>query len=80
MKARGFVMQASYRIRGDATLVHLHGRLEDGQTFLVRDARQTPCFYVRAADAARARESGATRQRATRRRTFNARLDDRVRF
>ena len=70
MKARGFVMQASYRIRGDATVVHLHGRLEDGRTFLVRDARQTPCFYVRAADAARAREGGATRQRATRRRTF----------
>ena len=70
MKARGFVMQASYRIRGDATVVHLHGRLQDGQTFLVRDARQTPSFYVRAADAARARDSGAARQRATRRRNF----------
>ena len=70
MKARGFVMQASYRIRGDATVVHLHGRLEDGKTFLVRDARQTPCFYIRAADAARARDSGAARQRATHRRTF----------
>jgi len=70
MKARGFVMQASYRIRGDATVVHLHGRLEDGKTFLVRDARQAPCFYIRAADAARARDSGAARQRATHRRNF----------
>ena len=70
MNARGFVMQASYRIRGEATVVHLHGRLEGGATFLVRDARQTPSFYIRAADAAKARECGATRQRATRRRTF----------
>ena len=70
MKARGFVMQASYRIRGDATVVHLHGRLESGETFLVRDARQTPSFYIRAADAGRARDCGATRQRATDRRTF----------
>ena len=71
MNARGFVMQASYRIRGEATVVHLHGRLENGETFLVRDARQTPSFYIRAADATRARECGATRQRATHRRTFS---------
>ncbi len=70
MKARGFVMQASYRIRGEATVVHLHGRLESGETFLVRDARQTPCFYIRTTDAERARACGATRQRATHRRTF----------
>ena len=70
MKARGFVMQASYRIRGEATVVHLHGRLESGETFLVRDARQTPSFYIRATDAQRARACGATRQRTTNRRTF----------
>ena len=70
MKVRGFVMQASYRIRDAAPVVHLHGRLEGGETFLVRDARQTPCFYVRTADATRARECGATRQRPTPRRTF----------
>ena len=70
MKARGFVMQASYRIRDAAPVVHLYGRLEGGATFLVRDARQTPCFYVRTADAMGARECGATR-------TFNNSGDDR---
>ena len=59
-KARGFILQASYRVsnRPDgvrAPVVHIYGRLEDGGTFLVRDDRQRPHFYVRAADAERAR-------------------------
>ncbi len=70
MKARGFVMQASYRILGGAPVLHLFGRLEDGATFLIRDARATPCFFVRAADADRAHAAGATRQRPTERRNF----------
>ncbi len=39
--------------------MHLYGRLEDGGTFLVRDDRQRPHFYIRAADAQRARALGA---------------------
>ena len=70
VKARGFIMQASYRIVGGATVVHLFGRLEDGGTFLVRDGRETPHFYIRAADGPRAAELGATRQRETDQRTF----------
>jgi DNA polymerase II len=59
-KARGFILQASYRVsnRPDGTrvpVIHIYGRLEDGGTFLVRDDRQRPHFYVRAADAERAR-------------------------
>jgi DNA polymerase II len=54
MQARGFILQATYRIRDGRPVVHLFGRLEDGATFLVRDDRQRPHFYVRAADAARA--------------------------
>ena len=43
---RGFVFQASYRIQSGVPVVHLFGRLENGDTFLVRDRRQTPHFYV----------------------------------
>ena len=69
--ARGFVLQATYRIENGAPVVHLYGVLEGGGTFLVRDGRETPHFYVRGADAARARELGAARQRDTARRTFD---------
>ena len=58
--ARGFILQASYRIasapNGRRTpVVHLYGRLENGETFLVRDERQSPHFYILAVDAERAR-------------------------
>ena len=57
--ARGFVFQAGYRLvstpgDGRVPMVQIYGRLEDGRPFLVRDDRQRPHFYVRAADAARA--------------------------
>jgi len=42
----GFVLQASYRILGGLPVVHLFGRLTTGETFLVRDHRQTPHFYI----------------------------------
>ncbi|MGO9512108.1 MAG: DNA polymerase II [Steroidobacteraceae bacterium] len=59
-KVRGFILQASYRIvsRPDGQrvpVVHIYGRLEAGGTFLVRDDRQRPHFFIRAADAERAR-------------------------
>ena len=69
--ARGFILQASYRIRDGGPVVHLYGVLEGGGTFLVRDGRETPHFYVRREDAARARDLGAARQRDTARRTFD---------
>jgi DNA polymerase-2 len=61
---RGFILQASYRTlprsgRSQVPVVHLYGRLEQGGTFLVRDDRQRPHFYIRAADAERARHLGA---------------------
>jgi DNA polymerase-2 len=57
---RGFILQASYRVvsqpNGERVpVVHLYGRLENGGTFLVRDDRQRPHFYIRAADQERAR-------------------------
>ena len=76
MKARGFILQASYRIvsgpnGGRVPVVYLYGRLEDGGTFLVRDDRQRPHFYIREAQAERARTLGALLPRPIDRRTFD---------
>jgi DNA polymerase-2 len=60
---RGFILQASYRIvhvgGARVPVVYLFGRLENGDTFLVRDDRQRPHFYIRANDAEHARTLGA---------------------
>jgi len=60
----GFILQTSYRVvraqSGERIpVVHLYGRLENGDTFLVRDDRQRPTFYIRAADATKAQSVGA---------------------
>jgi DNA polymerase-2 len=73
--ARGLILQASYRVvsgsNGQRTpVVHIHGRLEDGTTFLVRDDRQHPHFYIRAADADRARSLWVPQPQPTRQRSF----------
>src|SRR5690606_30296340 len=75
MLHRGFILQPTCRVapRADGArvpVVHLSGRLEDGGTFLVRDDRQRPHFYVRAADADRAAAIGAPQPRALPKRTF----------
>ena len=69
--ARGFILQADYRIREGAPIVHLYGILEQGGTFLIRDRRQTPHFYIRHRDAALAARYGALRQIETNKRTFS---------
>ncbi len=74
-KARGFILQASYRVVSGANgqrrpVVHIHGRLECGDTFLVRDDRQRPHFYIRAADADRARALRAPEPWPTDKRSF----------
>jgi DNA polymerase II len=73
--ARGFILQASYRVvpghNGQRTpVVHIYGRLEDGATFLVRDDRQRPHFYVRAADSERVRALRAPEPTPTVKRSF----------
>jgi len=52
-------------------VVHVYGRLADGGTFLVRDDRQRPHFYIRATDAERAQRLGALEARVVDRRTFD---------
>jgi DNA polymerase-2 len=75
-KLRGFILQASYRVvsrlgGGRVPVIHIYGRLEDGGTFLVRDDRQRPHFYVRAADVERARVVKIPEPKAVDKRTFD---------
>ena len=76
VKVRGVILQASYRVlaqRGGhrVPVVHLYGRLEDGGTFLVRDDRQQPHFYIRSSDSARVRGYAASEPEPTVKRTFD---------
>jgi len=57
--ACGFLLQPTYRIEGGRPVVHLYGTLETGESFLVRDDRWTPHFYVARSDAPSARDLGA---------------------
>ena len=73
---RGFITQASYRVATDANarrrpVIQIYGRLEDGASFLVRDDRQRPHFYIRGADLERARAAGAPAGSPTTKRTFD---------
>ncbi|HLA76288.1 MAG TPA: DNA polymerase II, partial [Vicinamibacteria bacterium] len=56
---RGFVLQPTYRVESGRPVVQLYGRLDQGSTFLVRDTRQRPYFYLAARDSERARRAGA---------------------
>ena len=73
---RGFILQTSYRVANTAAghrapVIHLYGRLEDGGTFLVRDDRARPCFYIRTSQAQHAQAQGAMRISATDRHAFD---------
>lgn len=70
MVFRGFILQPTYRIEGGTPVIHLYGRLENGEPFLVRETRRIPYFFVRADDASVARRHGAVNQGATDCRTF----------
>jgi len=76
MDRRGFITQATYRVVEDAVgrrrpVIHIYGRLEDGATFLVRDDRQRPHFYIRATDSPRAGALGAPAGSEITKRTFD---------
>jgi DNA polymerase-2 len=55
MVRRGLILQPTYRVENDRPVVHLWGKLESGESFLVRDDRQRPHFFIpkQASDAAR---------------------------
>jgi DNA polymerase-2 len=70
---RGFILQPTYRIESGRPVVQLYGRLEDGRTFLARDTRAVPHFYLGIEHADRAREMGAASIVATNKRTLAGR-------
>jgi DNA polymerase II len=75
--ARGFIFQATYRVVTARSgrripVVHLYGQLEQGGSFLVRDDRQRPSFYLRTRDVARARALCIPEPIAVDRRSFDA--------
>ncbi len=67
---RGFILQPTYRIESGRPVVHLYGKLESGGTFLARDDRSLPYFYVGARDLEQARRLGARPLTATGQRTL----------
>jgi len=69
-EARGFVLQPTYRIEAGRSVVHLFGVLEGGGSFLVRDTRCVPHFFVRLVDAGEARRLGAQPLEPTQRTTL----------
>ena len=78
----GFILQASYRIVSRANgarvpVIYLYGRLEEGGTFLVRDDRQRPHFYIRDSDADGVHELRATPEHSDKR-TFDGAAVSRV--
>jgi DNA polymerase II len=56
---RGFVLQPTYELEAGRPVVLLYGKLEDGRSFLLRDDREVPHFYVLADDVTKARALGA---------------------
>jgi DNA polymerase-2 len=76
VKTRGFITQASYRVTQlpdgrRRPVIHIYGRADDGSTFLARDDRQRPHFYVRTVDVERARALGAPAALPVDKRTFD---------
>lgn len=68
---RGFILQSTYRVEAAKPVIIIYGRLESGGSFLIRDTRQVPAFYIRSSDADRARQLGAAvREEAPPRTTF----------
>lgn len=74
-RVRGFILQANYRVISQpggrrSPVIHLYGRLQSGETFLVREHRRRPHFYIRTMDEPAARHCGAPPGIGTDKRNF----------
>jgi len=56
---RGFILQPTYTLERGQAIVELYGVLETGESFLVRDRRERPTFFVEAQQADKAAALGA---------------------
>jgi DNA polymerase II len=76
MRIKGFVLQAAYRVVSRAggariPVIHIYGRLLNGETFLVRDDREWPSFYIRSEDTERAARVGISSPTRTAKHAFD---------
>ncbi len=83
MTHRAFIFQATYRMQTQPSgarvpVVTLYGKLEEGGSFLVRDDRPRPHFYIPAGNRQRAVALGAPSVVASTRRTFDGTPVDRI--
>ena len=53
MAFNGFILHSTYRVVSGKPIIFIYGRLDDGRTFLVRETRKLPTFYVRSTDVER---------------------------
>ena len=68
MNYDGFILQAGYRIEAGRPVVHCHGVLAGGGTFLVRDTTQAPHFFIDRRDLPVANRFGQLRVTPTQQR------------
>ena len=52
----GYIVHPTWYMRDGISEIHLFGRLNTGETFLIVDSREKPGFYVRVSDFVRARQ------------------------
>jgi len=52
----GFIVHSTWFVRAGVPEIHLYGRLNSGETFLIIDTRDKPRFYLRISDSIRARD------------------------
>lgn len=62
---RGFILEPTYRYEDDFPVVTVHGVLETGESFLIRDRGNAPYFFIRTRDEDRARRLGAAHVEAS---------------
>ena len=62
MRTEGFILQSSYRVEAGRPVVRCFGVLGNGETFLIRDDRAQPHFFVPATAQTAIRQLGLQRQ------------------
>ena len=75
---RGFILQPTYHIERNHPVIHLYGRLETGEAFLIRDDREIPHFYIGSQDLERARNLATIDPAPSGRRTLDGKPVARV--
>ena len=69
---RGFILQVFHRLAQGVSTLFLNGRLETGETFLIRENRQRPYFYILRRDRDRALRLGASNLAPSGKKTLRA--------